>query len=160
MLYLRMRYIKLKSEQRQMLSRIRRQSRKPLVRDRAFCMLLSDQGQSIHQLTKFFDVHRNTIRNWFESFENDGLVGLYDCVGRGGKLKLQPHQQEAVIAWVRENPQSLDYIVHKVAQHFGLSVSRWTIKRFLKSQGLTWRRVRRGMPKQEDPIVVEKKHKN
>ena len=54
-----MRYIELNPVQNKMLNRIRRQSQKPLVRDRAFSLLLSSQGQTVTQLSQFFDVHRN-----------------------------------------------------------------------------------------------------
>ncbi len=155
-----MRYIQLNPVQYEMLSLIRRKSEKPAVRDRAFSLLLSSQGQTISQLSQFFDVHRNTINNWFNAFAANSLVGLYDEPGRGSKSKLKSEHQEAILIWIKESPQNLDYLIHKVAQHFHLSVSRWTIKRFLKSQGLTWRRVRRGLPKQEEPQILEKKEKN
>jgi transposase len=154
-----MRYIQLTSAQRSMLARIRRESIKSQVRDRAFCILLSDQSQSIPTLSQAFDVYHNTIRNWFNAFENDSLVGLYDEPGRGSKSKLQPQHKSSVIAFVEARPQDLDYAVYKIAEHFGLRVSRWTVQRFLKSQGYTWRRVRRGMPK-EEADVVEKKQKS
>jgi len=156
----RMRYIQLSPVQYEMLSRIRRQSLKSSVRDRAFSLLLSSQGQTVSQLSQFFDVHRNTIHNWFDAFEANSLVGLYDKSGRGGKFKLNVEHQSALLVWIKERPQNLDYLIHKVAQHFGVSVSRWTIKRFLKKQGLTWRRVKRGLPKQEDPEILEKKEKS
>jgi transposase len=155
-----MRYIHLNPVQYEMLSLIRRKSEKPSVRDRAFSLLLSSQGQTVSQLSQCFDVHRNTIHNWFNAFEANSLVGLYDESGRGNKSKLQSEHEEAILTWIKESPQNLDYLIHKVAQHFQLRVSRWTIKRYLKSQGLTWRRVRRGLPKQEEPQILEKKEEN
>lgn len=139
-----------------MLQRIRRDSQKPQVRDRAFCVLLSDQGQSILALSQAFEVHHNTIRNWFNAFEADGLVGLYDEPGRGSKPKLQPEYTAAILSWVEDRPQDLDYAVYKIAERFSVRVSRWTVQRFLKHQGHTWRRVRRGLPKAEEPEVIEK----
>ena len=67
-----MRYIQLLPEQVPMLERIRRLSKKPRTRDRALALLLSHQGQSAPKLALFFDVHRNTIINWFNAFERYG----------------------------------------------------------------------------------------
>lgn len=152
-----MRYIRLLPEQARMLERIRRHSRKARVRDRALGLLLSHQGQSVNQLAAFFDVHRNTVINWFNAFERYGLVGLYDAKGRRHPPTLNPEQARQVKAWVKESPQDLDRVVGQVAERFALSVSRWTVKRAVQDQGMTWRRVRRGMPKQEAPEVLEKK---
>ena len=155
-----MRHIQLTSVQADMLARIRHQSQKPQVRDRAFSLLLSAQGQSIAELSTIFDKHPNTIRNWFTSYESDGLVGLYDTPGRGSKSKLKPHHKSAVLSWVAERPQDLDYTVHKIEHHLNLRVSRWTVQRYLEHHGYTLRRVRRGLPKQEEPDILEKKQKN
>ena len=95
-----MRYINLTFAQRSMLTRIRWESSKSQVRDRAFCILLSDQGQSISALTQAFEVHRNTILNWFNAFENDGLIGLYDEPGRGSTSILGSQHKDAIIAFV------------------------------------------------------------
>ncbi len=153
-----MRYIQLLPEQVPMLERIRRLSKKPRTRDRALALLLSHQGQSAPKLALFFDVHRNTIINWFNAFERYGLPGLYDNPRRGRRRKLNAEQVEQVKTWVKESPQNIDRVVARVAESFGLRVSRWTIKRAIKSRAMTWRRVRRGMPKQEDPEIIEKKH--
>jgi len=152
-----MRYIHLLPEQVRMLERIRRHSRKPRVRDRALSLLLSHQGQSVKQLAGFFGVHRNTIINWFNAFETYGLVGLYDAKGRGRTPKLDAQQRQQVKSWVKQSPQDLDRVAARVAEHFKVSVSRWTLKRAIADQGMAWRRVPRGLPKQEEPEVLEKK---
>jgi transposase len=140
-----------------MIERIRRLSQKPRTRDRALALLLSHQGKTAPELAGFFDVHRNSIINWFNAFETHGLVGLYDGARSGRRRSLNAEHAEQVKTWVKENPQNLDHVAARVAEHYGISVSRWTIKRLLKSQGMTWRRVRRGMPKQETADVLEKK---
>ena len=152
-----MRYIHLLPEQVRMLERIRRHSRKPRVRDRALSLLLSHQGQTVGQLAAFFGVHRNTIINWSGAFETYGLVGLYDAQGRGRKPKLDTQQRQQVKAWVKQSPQDLDRVAFRVAEHFKVSVSRWTVKRAIQDQAMAWRRVRRGLPKEEEPEVLEKK---
>lgn len=155
-----MRYIQLLPEQARMLERLRRRSQKPRVRDRALALVLSHQGQSVPQLATFFGVHRNTVINWFNAFEHWGLVGLYDARRSGRRPKLTQEQAKQVKLWAKDTPQQLDRVTSQVAEVFGQSLSRWTVKRIVKGQGMTWRRVRRGMPKQEDEAVLEKKSRS
>jgi len=74
-----MRYIKgLSKETVKLLRRIYKQSQYYQVRQRAHCIQLSYQGYTIAELMKIFKVSRNTIYNWFNSWESNGLVGLYN----------------------------------------------------------------------------------
>ncbi len=88
------------------------------------------------------------------------MVGLYDAPRTGRRPKLTQEQAKQVKVWVKDTPQQLDRVASQVAEVFGKSVSRWTLKRMVKGQGMTWRRVRRGMPKQEDEAVLEKKSRS
>lgn len=72
-----MRYInKLAPETLNMLRRIYQQSQHNLVRKRAHCLILSNQGYKISQLMSIFQVSKNTIYNWFNNWEIYQLVGL------------------------------------------------------------------------------------
>jgi transposase len=65
-----------------LLQRLYRQSRHHQVRQRA---LLSIQDYSIAQLMDIFGVSRKTLYNWFNHWESQGIVGLYNRPGRGRK---------------------------------------------------------------------------
>ena len=73
---------------KKVLRRLHKQSERARVRDRAQCVLLSEQGYTIPTLCKVFDVTQVTIYNWFNNWEERGLAGLYDKPGRGRKKKL------------------------------------------------------------------------
>ena len=89
-----MRYIKgLSKDTIKLLKRINKESRYYQVRQRSHCIILSHQKYKISELMTIFQVSRNPIYNWFNNWENWGLVGLYNREGRGRK-KLFNYQQQ------------------------------------------------------------------
>jgi transposase len=51
------------------------------VRMRGLALVLSHDGYRIGQIADIFDVRRQTISSWIESWEKKGLPGLYDWLG-------------------------------------------------------------------------------
>ena len=93
-----MRYIKgLSKETLKILDRIYNQSKYYQVRQRAHCIQLSFQGHKISELMKIFKVSRNTIYNWFNNWDLESLVGLYNNPGRGRKTIFNTNQQKILM---------------------------------------------------------------
>lgn len=130
-------------ETQRLLQRIYRQSRHHQVRQRAHCILLRSQGYGIAQLMDIFLVSRKTLYNWFNSWEDRGLVGLYNQPGRGRKATFSPEQIEQIRVWTQQHPKQLKQVVAKVQQQWDISVSTKTIKRVLKAVRMSWHRFRR-----------------
>ncbi len=144
-------------EQVKMLRRIHEQSRSLQVRQRAHALLLSFQGYSVKELSKILNRSRITIYRWFYAWERQGLVGIYDQKGRGRTQKLNPGQQEKVQGWAKEFPKNLNKVCALVDEQFGITVSKQTIKRVLKSSQFSWRRVRKKVKGKPDPKEYEEK---
>lgn len=142
-------------ETQRLLQRIYRQSRHHQVRQRAHCILLRSQGYGIAQLMDIFSVSRKTLYNWFNSWENRELVGLYNQPGRGRKATFSPEQIEQIRAWTPQHPKQLKQVVAKVQQQWDISVSTKTIKRVLKAVRMSWHRFRRvvaGAPEPQEYV--------
>ncbi len=78
----KMRYIKgLTKDTIKLLKRIYKQSKYYQVRQRSHCILLSYERYKISELMAIFKVSRNTIYNWLNNWEANGLVGLYNREG-------------------------------------------------------------------------------
>lgn len=140
-------------ETQQLLQRIYRQSRHHQVRQRAHCMLLRSQGYSIAQLLDIFLVSRKTLYNWFNSWEDRGVVGLYNQPGRGRKATFSPEQIEQIRVWTQQYPRQLKQVVAEVQEQWDISVSTKTIKRVLKAIRMSWHRFRRvvaGVPEPQE----------
>ncbi len=140
-------------ETQQLLQRLYRQSRHHQVRQRAHCILLSSQDYSIAQLMEIFNVRRKTLYNWFNNWETQGVVGLYNRPGRGRKSTFSSEQIEQIRAWVQQQPRQLKQVVQKVHEEWSISISTKTIKRVLKAVRMSWHRFRRvvgGQPNEQE----------
>ena len=118
-------------ETQRLLQRLYQQSRHHQVRQRAHCILLSSQSYSIAQLIDIFGVSRKTLYNWFNSWDAQGFVGLYNRPGRGRKGTFNPEQIEQIRNWTQQHPRQLKQVVGKVQEEWGISISAKTIKRVL-----------------------------
>lgn len=138
-------------ETSRLLQRIYRQSRHHQVRQRAHCLLLHQEGFTIAQLQEIFQVSRKTLYNWFNAWEDKGLVGLYNQPGRGRKPTFTPQQQEQIRTWAQQHPRQLKQVVQKVKEDWHISISTKTIKRILKALNMSWHRFRRAVARKPDP---------
>ena len=126
-----------------MLQRIYKQSKHYQVRQRAHCLILSAQGYKISELMSIFKVSRNTVYNWFNSWDSSQLVGLYNQSGRGRKRIFNFRQGEQIKNWVKETPKNLEKVQAKIKQEWQKTVSKKTIKRVIKFLNMGWFRVKR-----------------
>ena len=153
-----MRYIKgLTKETLKLLKRIYKDSKHYKVRQRAHCIQLSHEGYKIAELIKVFQVSRNTIYNWFNDWDNHGLLGLYDRQGRGRKKLFNVEQQEQIKNWVKETPKNLNKVRDKISKKWGINTSKYTIKRIIKNLDMTWKRMKRGLSKSPEEWELEVK---
>lgn len=105
-------------------------------RNRCQCLLLSNQGKTVSELSQFFEVTNITIYGWFDRWEKNGLCGLMNKPGQGRKpiLSVQnPEHVSSVKAAVGKNAQSVKAVVAELESTTGETMSVDTIKRFLKN---------------------------
>ena len=134
-----MRYIKsLTKDTLKLLKRIYKHSKYYQVRQRAHCIQLSYQGYKIAELMKIFKVSRNTIYNWFNSWESSKFVGLYNSPGRGRKKIFNDNQELEIKKWVKATPKSLEKVQERIKKAWGITASKKTIKRIIKSLKMGW----------------------
>lgn len=63
---------------------------------RCQAILLSHKGQTVNELTIVFEVGKNTIYQWLDRYEKDGILGLQNKPGRGRKAVLRIDNKEHV----------------------------------------------------------------
>jgi transposase len=153
-----MRFIRgLSKDTIKLLERINKSSRHHQVRQRAQCCLLNHKGYSIDRLASIFQVTRLTITNWLNDWDKFALVGLYDRKGRGRKPKLTIEQQHQVKIWAKETPRNLGLVQNKIESKWKTQVSKDTIKRILSFLSMTWRRIKKQVAGQPDPLIYKAK---
>ncbi len=140
-----------------LLNRIYKESRHYQVRQRAHCILLSYKGVTIPELIEFFQVSRRTIYNWMNDWEERRLLGLYNRKGRGRKAIFNEGQKQKIKEWVKLYPKDLKKVLNEIQEEWGITVSKDTIKRVLRSMSMTWRRFQRGLAGEPDPLEYKEK---
>ena len=127
------RYItNLSKETTSLLKRLNKQSKHHQVRQRALCIRLSFEKHTIKELMVIFKVSRSTIYNWFNNWEEEGLIGLYDYKGRGRKKIFNQEQQQQLKKWTKQHPQQLNLVQNQAEKEWGIKASIDTIKRAVK----------------------------
>jgi len=155
-----MRFVKeLCPSQIRLLTRVHRESKKHHVRQRAHCILLSHQGFTVSDLAKVFGKTHRTIYTWLGLWESYHFAGLYDKKGRGRKPKLSASERVQVRQWAKEHPKNLDEVTALVRENFGVSLSKRTLQRILRSFGFSWRRIRKKPKGKPDPEEYAQKKK-
>ena len=83
-----MRYIKLTLDQAvESKERILQSTDYRLI-SRCRAMMLSHKGYTINDLAYIFDVDRDTVTNWMDRYESQGIAGLKDQPRSGRPSKL------------------------------------------------------------------------
>ncbi len=154
-----MRFIVLSEERVNMLTRFYKQSKYHRVRQRAHCILLSNEGRKIPELKKIFKADLTTIYNWFNAWESESLVGLYDKKGKGRKSKLTLEMKGKIMERIKECPRKISRICGLIEENFGISVCVKTVQRLLKASDLKWKRIRLVPGGKPDPEEYEEKKK-
>lgn len=131
-----MRFVKLTETELKTLHEGHKNGSQFQFRNRCQCLILSHQGKSVTELTKFFEVSRITLYSWLDAWETSGITGLMNKPGRGRKpiLSVQnANQVKDVKAAIKRNPQSVKAAVAELESKIGAEMHPETLKRFLKN---------------------------
>ena len=140
----------LTQSQVQRLEELRDRGDHPRTRHRAHAVLLSFQGSSVNELVIIFQTNRNTISSWLDRWEAEGFDGLADKPRCGAPPKLNENQKDRALELLRENPQNARVVLRKLKEETGLEISKDTLKRLAKMNGLVWKRMRKSLRSKRD----------
>jgi transposase len=70
---------------------------------RAHCLILASQGVKKGELMNIFKISYKTLYNWFNRWELEGMVGLYNKPGRGSKPLLNASQKAQIKSGLNKN---------------------------------------------------------
>jgi transposase len=102
-------------------------------KSRCHCLLLSNQGYDMATLKSIFQVSHPTITNWFNSWEEQGIVGLWNKSGQGRKFILTDSDKPLIKSKVQASPQQLKQVRLELKEELNKEFSIKTLQRFLKS---------------------------
>lgn len=130
------RFIKLTEAEKSSLEKCYKTGTSHVYRRKCHCILLSNEGKDVHELSDYFDVHTVTVYSWFNEWESSGAKGLELKPGRGRKAKLSLNNDQhvnKVKEFVQNEPQNLNRVLPMIKEELGVELSKKTLKRFLKN---------------------------
>jgi transposase len=130
-----MRYIKLKTEDIELLELLVKTSTNNTVRKHSQCLLLSYQKHSITDLSKIFDVDRKTVERWFNRWDLEGTNSIPIAYGRGVKTRLNGFE-EIIKQQVELHNRNIKNILTFLKEEHNIIVCKRTLRNFLKDARL------------------------
>ena len=105
-------------------------------RNRCKGILLSFEGWECSEIADFFEVSLVTVYSWLNRWDKGGMKSLSDKKGRGRKpiLNLSKEEHvEIVTDAIEKSPSNVNKVLAEIEDELGLSMSKKTLKRFLKN---------------------------
>jgi len=130
-----MRYIKLKTEDIELLELLVKTSPNNTIRKHSQCILLSHQRRTITDLSMIFAIDRKTVERWFNSWELDGVNSLPIASGRGVKTRLKGFE-EVIKQQVELHNRNIKNILTFLKEEHNIIVCKRTLRNFLKDARL------------------------
>jgi transposase len=130
-----MRYIKLKTEDIELLELLVKTSTNNTIRKRSQCLLLSHQKRTIKDLTMLFGVERKTVERWFDKWNLEGVNSLSITSGRGVKTRLKGFE-EVIELQIELHNRNIKNILTYLKEEHNIIVCKRTLRNFLKDARL------------------------
>jgi transposase len=103
----------LTDDQRELLEQTMKADTSFRARARAHSLLLSDQGATIKDIAKTYQVDRDTVSSWITKWEHQGAQSLHDKPRSGRPSKLTLDEQALARQYIKEEPRALKGVVER-----------------------------------------------
>ena len=126
----------LTEEQKSSLKKGYTYGKSPIFRRRCHCILLNHSGKTVKELSSYFAISDQSIRQWLKLWERHGIEGMKLQSGRGRKSKLKTEDAkhvETVKELIENEPKNLNRVKVELEETLGIELSKKTLKRFLKN---------------------------
>lgn len=129
-------------------------------RRRCEALLLCSNGELIEEVADLFGIRTRSIYTWMNRWRDMGIVGLGILKGRGLKSKLSQLTEQEVKELkkkVKAHCRSLRKMVAELSDLFEIEISRDMLRRFIKSLGYSWKRMRKSLKNKQTQEEYERK---
>src|SRR5215210_7692421 len=104
------------------------------VRNRSQAILLSNEKYSIDDIAAICRVHRNTVSQWIDWWNEGGVSSLADLPKTGRPPILSESEQITAVEIGLQNPKFPHRELAQIQQETGKQISSYTLKRLLKKK--------------------------
>ena len=126
------------------------------VRMRAHSILLNSKSFNVNEIAAIYNVNRDSVSSWINSWEESGVEGLFEKPRSGAPSKLTESEIEIVKDIIINNSQSPKIILAKISERIDKTISMSTLKRIIKTSKLRWKRLRKSLKSKRDQKEFEK----
>lgn len=131
------RFIRLTEEEKDYLEDLYKTSPNHVTRERCQCLLLSNQGHHMSEISRLLNINWLKIVRLFNSWESaqDKYKTLSISSGRGAKVKLAS-VKELLPDLVKKHSRNLNPILEELETKHDIRVCKLTLQNFLKELGI------------------------
>lgn len=97
-------------------------------------LLSSDHKMNIEELSKVFDVSRNSVATWLDKYDSEGLKGLLDENLIHKKSTLSSFESSIILNSVAASPQNLSMAVADLHTNHQITTNKNILKNYLKKK--------------------------
>jgi transposase len=106
------------------------------TRDRAHMIRLNAQGWRVPAIAEIFECHEQTVRVTLRRWQDNGLGGLWEALGRGAKRQWQEADLHSVEEWVEQDPRTYNsyQLAEKLVKERQVKLSARRIRHLLQKR--------------------------
>jgi len=105
-------------------------------RRRAKAVRLNHEGYTRLEIASILRITYQTVKRWLRAYYKQGILFLHLEHGGGRKHLLLPEHTPKVLAFIKDSPRQIKQVLSRIETELGLSLSKTTLKRFLKKHHL------------------------
>jgi transposase len=129
------------------------------VRKRAQAIRLSAMGYTVSQIAQILGCNRQSIHNWFDTFEARGCQGLHEKPRSGRPVIATIDYRTRLVEAIKTNPRKMGYpftvwtltrIRAHMAREMRILLSESRVRQIMKEQGLVFKRPRHTLAQKRD----------
>lgn len=114
------------------------------------------QGMTLQQVANEFGVHLNSVEHWRQCWVKLGLVGLYEGWHSGRPPTLSGEQRRELGKLAGDEGGSSRSLLRRWHEQKQPSMSRDTLKRYLRRMGFRYKRCRLSLKEKRDDKALER----
>jgi transposase len=129
------------------------------VRKRAQAVRLSVMGYTVTQIAEILGCNRQSIHNWFDTFEAQSCQGLYDRPRSGRPVTATVDYRKQLVEAIKTNPRKMGYpftvwtltrIRAHMAREMRILLSESRVRQIMKEEGLVFKRPKHTLAQKRD----------
>ena len=130
---MKIRKIKLTDSQRLALEEGYQHGKTASFRKRCHIILLKSEDRIAKDIAQITSTNIQSIYNWLNRFEEQGIQGLHTKAGQGRPKILAEQHEQIIKDCITQERQRLSLVIDDIRQQTGKQFSQMTLKRFLKT---------------------------